>query len=563
MKKILTAILLFACAFANANTPFAIGHYLEPVKSNYGKVFASYYIASTGNDATGDGSISNPWLTLYKACTTVTTSGNTIFIAPGTYLETQTAPLAAGVSIEGADSANCIIRGTMTANYVPIITASSVAEGTDGSQSISNLKFDGQSQATSWAISIVARKNVSIHHCTFINFNDVAVYWKGKGDNASGAPSVWATGNSFHHNRSFNCSRYTFFGTGHLFFGGQQDFLIYDNYMVQNTRGVGQDGWLVKCQINDGYSKNCQIYNNYFEKGPAYGGTFDFGVESFFEENFIVHDNTFNGCGLDMNYQLKGSYAHGAHIYNNSFSWPINPPNELQTAITLEFTSEDVLVENNTMNGAGQMVLLTPRAGNTVSNLNIRNNLSYNMGWQGFAGTGFFGVVCLTNGLLTGETVYIDNYRVEHNTLITTSTPSSATSYGFRLPDGSPDVSPMATVTYSNGAHINNNIIQGFGNAFSVANPSSSITGLEFKNNIIYNNGNSNNPIFNGGTPSYTSTGNIYSSPDLNGSYVPNTGSPAINAATDGTNIGHTGGTTPPSSGGGRTRVLRGIKIIK
>jgi len=43
-----------------------------------------FYVNTSGDD-TGDGSISNPWKTLNKACTIVLTQGSTIHIGSGTF----------------------------------------------------------------------------------------------------------------------------------------------------------------------------------------------------------------------------------------------------------------------------------------------------------------------------------------------------------------------------------------------------------------------------------------------------------------------------------------------
>ncbi len=49
---------------------------------------STYYIAPTGNDNTGNGSASNPWRSLYKACSSVKTPGDIIHVNAGTYVET-------------------------------------------------------------------------------------------------------------------------------------------------------------------------------------------------------------------------------------------------------------------------------------------------------------------------------------------------------------------------------------------------------------------------------------------------------------------------------------------
>src|SRR4051812_17613179 len=103
----------------------------------------TFYVSTTGNDATGTGTISLPWKTLAKATTAVTTSGSTIHVNAGTYLETASLSLAVGVNLEGADSSTTIIKSTVGADYTPLMNVSS-AVGTNGNQSISKLKFDGQ-----------------------------------------------------------------------------------------------------------------------------------------------------------------------------------------------------------------------------------------------------------------------------------------------------------------------------------------------------------------------------------------------------------------------------------
>ncbi len=54
----------------------------------------TYYVSSSGNDTTGDGSIGNPWKTIQKAANTLT-AGDTVYIRAGTYPE-QVIPLNSG-----------------------------------------------------------------------------------------------------------------------------------------------------------------------------------------------------------------------------------------------------------------------------------------------------------------------------------------------------------------------------------------------------------------------------------------------------------------------------------
>ena len=60
----------------------------------------TFYISPFGSDATGTGSITNPWKTLYKACQLVTVSGDIIHVNTGSYVETQTSQLAKGLVLK-------------------------------------------------------------------------------------------------------------------------------------------------------------------------------------------------------------------------------------------------------------------------------------------------------------------------------------------------------------------------------------------------------------------------------------------------------------------------------
>ena len=62
---------------------------------------ATWYISTNGNDQHGNGSINDPWQTLYKATSTVTKPGDIIHVMEGIYVEKARSILAVGVSKEG------------------------------------------------------------------------------------------------------------------------------------------------------------------------------------------------------------------------------------------------------------------------------------------------------------------------------------------------------------------------------------------------------------------------------------------------------------------------------
>lgn len=496
----------------------------------------TFYIDPLGSDA-NNGSIGSPWKTLRKATATVTTSGDIIHVNAGSYTETLQSALSPGVSIEGV-GVTSIIKSTATADDDPIIAALS-AEGTNGIQHITGLKFDGQSLATGLAILITGRSNISVHDCIGIDFRQCLVYWRGRNDATNGAPTIYATGNSFYNNTVTNCAGYTSFGYGQLFFGGQDGMLIHHNTMTQDSRGSGNNGWLLKHQANNGYSKNVRIYNNTFTKDPDFGGTWDFCVESFHNENWLVYNNAFHGGGLDMNFQTGTT-----SITYNTFDYPIIPVLQYQSAITLEFGSKSITVENNISNGASSFVLFTPRDGDTVRDININNNLSYNMGLSGGDG---YGIRWNTSGMASGAIIIVRNFRMQHNTLVAYPSVSGAL-YGIRLPDGNPDV--VNAIVNSDSVYIDNNIIQAFQATPIVANPAAGLNHLFRRSNICFGNGNANLPIYNNGTPTnivVSPNPNSTANPLLGVDYLPGIGSPAIGNAFGGGNIGYQLVSTAPT----------------
>ncbi|MBL0181181.1 MAG: hypothetical protein IPP96_02370 [Chitinophagaceae bacterium] len=269
MKVFLLAMSLFLCSITQA---------------------ATYYISPTGNDATGTGTLANPWKTLFKATSTVTTSGNIIHVLAGTYTETQQSDLAVGVSIEGDDFNTTIILSNLTGQWSNLLNLNS-NQDTNGNQSISNVTLNGQyvseSNYKTWiAIWITGRSNVLIHDCKIINFKDRGVIYDG--NNATDPitdPGHYATGNKFYNNTVLNCATNVGnYGAGCVNIGGQQGMEIYNNTIIQNQRANFKNGWPLKYWDN-GWLKGVKVYNNTLVKAPYVGsypgenGDWDFAIE--------------------------------------------------------------------------------------------------------------------------------------------------------------------------------------------------------------------------------------------------------------------------------------------
>ena len=101
---------------------------------------ATYYVRTTGNDTTGDGSTGTPWATLSKALTTVAIGGgDTVLVGPGTYAESTSG--LGYLFLDRAFTGEVVVRSeTSTATDVVITGATSTAYDTR-CQACANLTF--------------------------------------------------------------------------------------------------------------------------------------------------------------------------------------------------------------------------------------------------------------------------------------------------------------------------------------------------------------------------------------------------------------------------------------
>ena len=499
MKKILLFLSLCICGISQATT---------------------YYISPGGNDASGTGTVGNPWKTLYKATSTVTTAGDIIHVNAGTYVETIQCNLNVGVSIEG-DGVTSIIKSTLTTPYFALLRCASVV-GTNGNQHVSNLKFDGQ-MATTWGFDIEGRSNFSIHDCTIVDFFDRGVIWAGGEGFADGAPSVYATGNSFYNNIMHNCADYNVYGRGCLNFGGQDGMLIYNNTITQTQRPQGQNGWPIKAAAG-GFIKGCKIYNNILTKIPMGGDAgfygWDFCIELFNEVGGNeIYNNTIQGS-IDMNYQSKGAYAYSMYIHDNTIMQPVlNTWRE--NGIIFEFSTPDAIVSNNHFKNITYGIVFNTRALDQVTNVTIKNNLFENIG-QNLGTNGNAGAAIATYSEGTDDYI-VNNMHIYNNTAI--AAPGNAPGNGIRF-------NGAAAVL---NTKINNNVFQGFYEAWLIGYPSNIINTISLENNSLYLNGNNNNPTWYIGVPTnITTANNVNTNPNLDAGFHP-TGTPLVDA---GINVG-------------------------
>jgi hypothetical protein len=435
MKKILTIFLLICSLSLGAQT--------------------KWYVATTGSDSHGKGTLADPWLTLHHAADTVTGAAfdnDTIIVGAGTFTETAQIALGVKINVKGA-GATSIITSANALN--PIILGNSAADGTDGSQSVSSLQLDGDMTALS-AILITARSNVKFHDLTIIDFVNGGIGLRGA---VSGTdPTTNATGNEIYNCTISNSSTRSGTGLdGLIWISGQEGPLIHDNTLTQNTRAAGQNGNIVNAvgggsEANSGFNIGVKYYNNKSYKTTSEGAVYNFHIESWDAQGWEIYDNEFyNGsCAVDIGGYVndKGAYAYSFYIHNNLFArdalQAINN-NQPNIGIDVESATSDVIIEKNHFKNLQWGIYHSLTASRAQSNVFVRYNIFENIGltdnlWAG-------AVMIAAEGVAPAYTnLYYDN---------NTMTASSAFNVGA-------GIIVVLTEGSATNIYVRNNIIKGF-----------------------------------------------------------------------------------------------------
>jgi hypothetical protein len=497
----------------------------------------THYVSTTGSDA-NSGTSGSPWLTLAHACSQVTTAGDTIYINPGTYIETLPAMVAVGVNIKGADSATTIIKSHYVADMHygdPVdaaITFSSNTEGTNGNQSLSGITLDGDSLRGNAAILVRLRGGVAIHKILIKDFFTNAVYFLGSANGQYTKPTVYPVNNTLYNFTINNCtdSTDTWIGLGCININGQKDLTIHDFVISDTSRPAGRNGDLIE---NNRFGLGVKIYNGTTYKPSQANDWWNFHFEipwgaggtEIYNINFIGGD-----CAVDM-----GSFG-GYDAVNYPLSWSIHncyffDPNPSSNgdhgkcALSMEGTLvKNVDIGYNTFKNVVQPFGITdgtsPGTSSHDTNIVIHNNICMNLG---VTATPYWQTLVEINKNETGGSIY--GFYVINNTIIPNPTVNASA-----IEITNHNSSTMKNIV------IANNIIERCVNGtwLNVDNTGGTMDSLIVRNNITYNNANSNNPTFTGNTvTNYINSGNLHSDPLLVSStdYHLQAGSPAIGAA--------------------------------
>lgn len=470
-----------------------------------------YYIDTAGSDTRGDGSKNKPWLSLSHACSVVT-SGSTIHMNPGKYLENKRCTLAPGVNIEGEGVNSLIISHYVSKDEVDaLILLKSAPPGVDGNQAISNIRLDGNLKGTK-AIYGYYRNNVTINNCTIENFTSVGIAFK---NNLTWAePKYYAKANKIENCTIKNC------GTLMMLYG-QYGITVNDNILIENER-IGKITHIIRCTWLTAF----RYFNNKSYKPVNNAGKWNFAIELWDSRGGNeVFNNEFHGggCALDIAgiSNLKGDYDYSWWIHDNKFM--LDEPLKLSqtrinTGIAFEATNEDAIVNNNLFLNLNRAIGITStRKPDHVKNIKIFYNIFSNIGWKD-VGWGHF---------IHFHSKLKENYM--HDVFIDNNVFS-----GLFLDQG---ISFNLNAEFKNLC-LRNNIIQnvnGKRNYGWMNGLSSNMQDIFIQNNIIFNNCNNNEIRNYEKVKNFVYENNINSDPLFLSptDFRLKSGSPAINAGTD------------------------------
>jgi hypothetical protein len=441
--------------------------------ASYGQT--TYYISPTGSDAAA-GTEGDPWKTFYKATSTVTTSGDIIYVGSGTYNETTDSNLSLGVSIDGDGRNNVTIKAT--SGMTTMLTLFSSA-GTDGDQYIRDVTFDGDSIATTGVV-ISGRSNVEFYNCTITQTIRYGVLFKDQNSRSvTTEPTNWATGNSFHDNNMIDCGRdswSTYWSAdAAIDISGQDGMLLYNNDIDNQTGGRYAYG--LKALYSGGYLKGVKIYDNKIRtniRDNVGEQAFGFNIEIWTGVGGIeIYGNDLNGC-IDMGgygYWDDYSYGFAFDVHDNTLIQDSRPTYDGEAGLILESGGEDGMyfrknwVENFStgMTFGCTAASLVQGFDSVVVSYNVFANIGYTSGGVGAGVSGY--------NLSTGVT--INKFYVLNNVFHKVN---NASGWGLNFEYSTEN-------TWTNIA-IKNNVIYNAYNPVQFNNQT--INGIGVDNNVIY-----------------------------------------------------------------------------
>lgn len=389
-----------------------------------------YYVSTSGNDASGNGSSTSPWRTLKFAVTKVAANqGHIIRLSAGTFVENGQFNVPPGVSVEGAGIDQTYIKAASSFYFNPsdpgfatdkfLMTLNS-GSATNGNQSLKNFTLDGDGKRLHGGIYIKYRNNVLVENIKVQNTNFCAMWlWDVKYStvrrvtliNGSWGNTGWAAGDLMLANlENVDISGLTVdenqgYGIKALGSGGNtiQGLKLHDSRISVIPNGKWNNGsapnisvelWsvrLVGCEIYNNYMDNhlslvstigvpsvpssVRVYNNTFDLKTRAGGH-GYGIELSMSDAEIDH-NWFHGGSYGIAH-WSGDYMGNWKIHHNTF-YGLNSGYPGDIVRAQKSGLHNVKVYNNSVEFAGTTTIhFIGLHGGSSDNVELKNNLVIN-----------------------------------------------------------------------------------------------------------------------------------------------------------------------------------------
>ncbi len=447
-----------------------------------------YYVDINGIDSPSrDGAKGKEFASIAYALSR-SSFGDTIHLNKGTYNVNSTLSIPSGVSIEG-DGASSIIKFINTNKYNVALKLASEIEGTEGNQSISYLRLDGNKKG--WApVYQFARSNVKYHHLTVTNFVTQGLYIYGKTDGSAGIPNKYSTGNEIYNCIITDCATYNtggYYGYGNIAFGGQDGLKIYNNIITATGKSSNLNGVGIKAVNGNGNNIGCKIFNNniFTDMSTVGANSYNFAIETWNNQGLEIYGNNIFGTidlgGYTCN---KGNYKYSAYVHDN-FIGSNSILNNDKIGIIIEGAIEnsDIVIEKNKFKYLNRSIIFYQSEKAKYNNIKIYNNRFEDCGYKA---SGYNNTYAITwNSSHVGWT--IKNLKVRNNIFISIQNSQLKTLAAMLIP------SKLGCNVDS--IYFTGNKIKGFSTAPIYGSSSGKVTNFYYENNTLFENGNNNNPV--------------------------------------------------------------------
>jgi hypothetical protein len=312
---------------------------------------ANYYVATLGNDATGDGSIGNPWQTVPKGIRSLR-AGDTLYIRGGTYT------LNAVYGNSASDTYGCQSGCPTSWN-----TATKIMNYPGEKVTINHLGFNMDNNISTGGVAYLIWQGDS--RANFIHQQN------GSGGNQTGMRIYHST----HHIRLQTMTVRNF--TSHGLGGGgplgscPSYIEIIDNEIRNNgdnspDPGPYEHGMYPSCGDNWLISKN-HVVGNW-----AFGIHVNNSVPDA-TKNFTIERNIVEGTGIPTGtrYGIVITTGYGHVVRNNLIIGQGSQPAKLTGGIAIAYSSTSALVANNTIHD----VPIGLQSKSTTGTVTFKNNL--------------------------------------------------------------------------------------------------------------------------------------------------------------------------------------------